>query len=105
MTTGLWKGTYASVNRWEYWAEGTNTWFNPTNPEGSFIGFGDTREDLKQYDPPLATLLTEVYGDSNWLYTPVATRTHQPPSSRVRSAAVANISMAPGRQRSCFSTN
>ena len=78
MTTGLWAGTYASVNRWEYWAEGTNTWLNPTNPEGSFIGFGDTREDLKQYDPPLATLLAEVYGDSDWLYTPVATRTHQP---------------------------
>ena len=78
MATGLWAGTYASTNRWEYWAEGTNTWFNPKNPEGSFIGFGDTREDLKQYDPPLATLLNEVYGDSNWLYTPVATRTHQP---------------------------
>ena len=74
---GLWQGTYASSDRKEYWAEGTQAWFHP-NGGGSFDRFGDTRQTLKQYDPGLAALLTEIYGDTQWRYTPVETRTHQP---------------------------
>ena len=37
-----------------------------------------TRLALKKYDPRLATLLTEVFGDGPWRYTPPATRTHLP---------------------------
>ena len=74
---GLWQGTYAGTNKSEYWAEGSNAWFNPKTAS-SFDRFGDTREELKGYDPGLAALLTEVYDDSDWRYTPVATRTHQP---------------------------
>ena len=33
---------------------------------------------MKKYDPELATLLAEVYGDREWRYTPVATRIHLP---------------------------
>ena len=78
MEKGLWQGTYASSNRREYWAEATLAWFYPNGSAGSFGRFGNTRRALKEYDPELATLLTEVYGDREWRYTPVATRTHLP---------------------------
>ena len=39
---------------------------------------GNTRQALKVYDPGIAALLAEVYGDSGWRYTPLATRTHLP---------------------------
>ena len=34
----------------------------------------DTRDKLKDYDPALAGLLTEVYGDKDWRYTQAVTR-------------------------------
>ena len=77
MKKGLWQGTYASRDIREYWAEATQAWFHHNAP-GSFDRFGNTRHALKAYDPDLATLLAEVYGDSEWRYTSVATRTHQP---------------------------
>ena len=77
MKKGLWQGTYASSDIREYWAEATQAWFYHNAPD-SFDRFGNTRRALKEYDPELATLLAEVYGDREWRYTPVATRTHQP---------------------------
>ncbi len=77
MKKGLWQGTYASSDRREYWAEATQSWFHPNGP-GSFSRFGKTRQALKRYDPKLAALLAEVYGDREWRYTPVATRIHLP---------------------------
>ncbi len=78
MTKGLWKDTYAAVNHKEYWAEASEAWFNPETT-ASFDRFGDTREDLKAYDPELAVLISEVYGDSEWRYTPPETRLNEPP--------------------------
>ena len=72
---GLWQGTYASSNRGEYWAEATQAWFYP---KGASSFKGNTRQVLKNYDPGLAALLAEIYGDSEWQYTPLATRTHLP---------------------------
>ena len=77
MKKGLWQGTYAASDRREYWAEATHAWFYP-NGAGNFDRFGNTRQALKQYDPGMATLLAEVYGDKDWQYTPVETRTYQP---------------------------
>ena len=77
MQRGLWSGTYASADRKEYWAEGTYSWFYPRGG-GSFDRFGNTRQELKEYDPGLAILLSEVYGDTEWHYTPVTDRIHQP---------------------------
>ena len=71
---GLWKGTYASTNKQEYWAEGVSAWFNA---QFEFLDI-NTRTKLKDYDPELAKLLTEVFGDTDWRYTPPATRTHLP---------------------------
>ena len=76
MTKGLWKNTYATVNHKEYWAEASEAWFNPRTT-ASFDRFGDTREDLKAYDPEVAALLTEIYGDGGWRYTSPKTRLHQ----------------------------
>ena len=71
---GLWKGTYASSNKQEYWAEGVQAWFHA---QFEFIDI-DTRAELKDYDPELAKLIAEVFGDTDWRYTPAITRTHLP---------------------------
>ena len=72
---GLYQERYAGSNRHEYWAEGVGSWFNGPN-RGSNVAH--TRLALKKYDPRLAKLLTEVFGDRSWRYTPPATRTHLP---------------------------
>jgi len=64
-TSGKWKGDYASVNVQEYWAEGTQYWFN-TNmvarlPEAAVR----SSEDLRRYDPRLYHLLGQVYGSTH----------------------------------------
>ena len=71
---GLWKGTFASTNRREYWAEGVQAWFNT---QFEFLDI-NTRTKLKDYDPDLAKLIAEVFGDTDWRYTPPTTRTHLP---------------------------
>ncbi len=73
---GLWKDTYAITNRAEYWAEGTQSWFDTNRANDDQHNHVDTRDKLKEYDPSLATLLTEVFGDTDWRYTPAVTRTY-----------------------------
>ena len=70
---GLWKRLYAITNEEEYWAEGTQFWFNTGKNHHV-----KTRKHLKTYDSLLAALLAEVYGDTNWRYVPVTTRTGLP---------------------------
>lgn len=65
---GLWKGTYAMNNHHEYWGEGTQSWFDTNRKNDDIHNDVDTREKLKKYDPTLASLLEEVYGDGNWRY-------------------------------------
>jgi hypothetical protein len=65
---GLWKGTYAGSNPSEYWAEGVQSWFD-TNRQNDFQHNDvDTRDELKAYDPELAKLCAEVFGDGPWRY-------------------------------------
>lgn len=73
---GLWKNTYAITNKAEYWAEGTQSWFDTNRANDDQHNHVDTRDKLKEYDPALATLLTEVFGDTDWRYTQAITRTH-----------------------------
>ncbi len=71
---GLWKDAYSATNRDEYWAEGAGSWFNAAwdlNPI-------KTREDLKVYDPRLANLFIEIFGDGDWRHTMPAKRMHLP---------------------------
>ena len=64
---GRWKGEYASTTVEEYWAVGTQFWFNAA----PYASFGDVHilsdEDLARYDPPLAAVLREAYGDNHRL--------------------------------------
>jgi hypothetical protein len=65
---GLWKGTYAGSNSGEYWAEAVQSWFDTNRQNDSQHNHVDTREELKAYDPELAKLCTEVFGDGPWRY-------------------------------------
>ena len=73
---GLWAGTYAMTDKEEYWAEGTQSWFDTNRANDDLHNHVDTRDKLKEYDPALAELLTEVFGDMDWRYTQAVTRTH-----------------------------
>lgn len=64
---GLWKDEYASTSVDEYWAEGTQFWF-----ESNRLAVFDGRRvldhtDLAAYDPPLYAALGKAYGDRHRL--------------------------------------
>ena len=65
---GLWEGTYAISNHMEYFAEGTQSWFNNNRENDKEHNHINTRKELIAYDPPLAKILQEVFGDNNWSY-------------------------------------
>ena len=73
---GLWRDTYAMTNKEEYWAEGTQSWFDTNRANDNEHNHVDTRDKLKKYDPSLAALLTEIFGDTNWRYMQAITRMH-----------------------------
>jgi hypothetical protein len=60
---GLWKGTYSAVTVQEYWAEGTQYWFNSNKVFELPRVFVLSDQDLRKYDPMLYAVLGEVYGD------------------------------------------
>jgi hypothetical protein len=77
LKAGRWKGTYAASNPHEYWAEGVQSWFNTNRENDAQHNHVNTREELKAYDPSLASLLAEVLGDGAWRYERPGTRTEQ----------------------------
>jgi len=74
MKAGLWKGKYASVNHHEYFAEGVQSWFDNNRQEDHDHNHVNTRAELLDYDPGLAALCREVFGDTELKYTKPATR-------------------------------
>ena len=66
--SALWKDKYASRNRREYWAEGVQCWFDTNRENDAEHNYVNTREELMQYDPGLANLVREVFGDHPWRY-------------------------------------
>ncbi|MEW6305678.1 MAG: hypothetical protein AB1705_19540 [Verrucomicrobiota bacterium] len=80
---GLWQGTYAMQNRNEYWAEAAQSWFDCNRANDREHGPIDTRDELKAYDPEVAKLLVEVFGDHPWRYAKPSKR---PESERVHLA-------------------
>ena len=74
MEKGLWADTYAASNRDEYLAEAVGSWFHAAEVSNLI----KTRDALKVYDPSLALLIAEIFGDYAWRYTPLAMRTHLP---------------------------
>ena len=69
MKAGLWKGKYAATNRMEYWAEGVQSWFDTNRVNDHDHNHVHLRGQLKEYDPALAALIAEVFGDKEWRYT------------------------------------
>jgi len=65
---GLYPGTYAITNRAEYWAEGVQNWFDNNRQNDALHCHVNTRAELKEYDPELATLCMEILGDGPWRY-------------------------------------
>lgn len=67
LKAGRWKDEYAATTVDEYWAVGTQFWFN----SGRFIAFDTVRilsdADLTRYDPALAATLRAAYGDTHRL--------------------------------------
>jgi len=61
VAAGKWKGDYAAVTVQEYWAEGTQFWFDDNRlarlDDGPIVSDGD----LKRYDPELWAALAKVY--------------------------------------------
>ncbi len=71
---GLWKGKYASTNHHEYFAEGVQSWFDNNRVNDHDHNHVHLREQLVEYDPGLAELCREVFGDTELKYTKPATR-------------------------------
>jgi len=75
---GLWEGTYAASNRMEYWAEMVQSWFDTNRENDNQHNHIDTRAELKEYDPRVAALCEEVFGDGAWRYKKPALREAAP---------------------------
>ncbi|MEP6755808.1 MAG: hypothetical protein ABJA67_09930 [Chthonomonadales bacterium] len=74
MDAGLWKGKYASTNHHEYFAEGVQSWFDNNRFNDFDHNHVHTRVQLKEYDPGLAALCEEVFGETKLTYTYPTTR-------------------------------
>ena len=74
LDAGLWKNTYAAENKEEYWAEGVQSWFDNNRENDAIHNHVNTRAELTEYDPGLAALLREVFGENDWHYVKPADR-------------------------------
>lgn len=74
MKAGLWAGKYPSVNHHEYFAEGVQSWFDDNRENDHDHNHVNTRAELIEYDPGLADLCREVFGDTELRYTKPQTR-------------------------------
>lgn len=68
---GLWKGSYGFVTLQEYWAEGTQFWFNSNMAykRGKLVVVN--APDVKRYDPALYQALAKVYPASHHIRSDV----------------------------------
>ncbi len=88
--TGLWKYTYAGENPDEYWAEGVQSWFGLNDPPGPIHNEIDTRAELEAYDPALAGIILEVFGDAT-----VSTSCHQVAETRQQTTMIRGVVIGP----------
>lgn len=75
LAQGLWKGKYAGTNKEEYWAEAVQSWFDCNRENDYEHNHVNTRAELIAYDPALASLVREVFGDGEWRYLKPRLRT------------------------------
>jgi hypothetical protein len=65
---GKWNNCYAAENHYEYWAEAVQSWFGTNRENDAIHNHVNTRAELKEYDPGVAKLCEEVFGDKKWTY-------------------------------------
>lgn len=68
MARSLWTGKYAGSNRNEYWAEAVQSWFGTNREDDHDHNHVNNRKELVEYDPAVAKLCQEVFGDNDWVY-------------------------------------
>lgn len=78
MASGLWADTYASSSAGEYFVAGAEVWFGDYPPSAEGLGL-QTRAALAAYDPGLAAVCREVFGNGRWRYVVPSAR---PPADR-----------------------
>ncbi|MTW05320.1 glycoside hydrolase [Duganella ginsengisoli] len=61
----LWQGAYMANTLEEYWAEGTQFWFNSNKAYITDTLTVVNAQDLQAHDPEIYALLAEVYGDNH----------------------------------------
>lgn len=66
--SNLWPNTYAITNRDEYWAEAVQCWFDNNRENDRSHCHVNTRAELIEYDPNLAKLCQEIFGQGPWRY-------------------------------------
>jgi hypothetical protein len=64
----LWVSKYAGSNHHEYWAEAVQSWFGTNRENDHDHNHVNTRAELIEYDPAVAKLCQEVFGDNDWAY-------------------------------------
>jgi hypothetical protein len=102
MAAGRFAGSYAANNEQEYWAEGAQDWFDCNSKAKDSIHNGIwNREQLKEYDPDLAKLLAEVFGDGSWRYLRTDGKT-KAANGQVRARSTADMSHLAGFDRTHF---
>ena len=74
MKAGLWKGKYAATNHYEYFAEGVQSWFDNNRVNDHDHNHVHLRSQLIEYDPGLAAMCREVFGETALKYSKPATR-------------------------------
>ncbi len=65
MANGLWENHYGNTTVSEYWAEGTQFWFNSNYDYKNGDTYILSSDDLKKYDPQLYDLLKQVYPEDH----------------------------------------
>ena len=68
MARSLWAGKYAGSNRNEYWAEAVQSWFGTNRENDHDHNHVNNRKELVEYDPAVAKLCQEVFGNNDWVY-------------------------------------
>ena len=68
IAAGKWKNGYAAENHSEYWAEAVQSWFGTNRENDAIHNHVNTRQELKEYDPEVAKLCAEVFGENDWQY-------------------------------------
>ena len=65
---GLWKGTYASTDVKEYWAEAVQSYFDANDENNAQHNHVNTRQELAAYDPQIYALIEKSLGKPVWTY-------------------------------------